>query len=603
MTDSLTIHLGRTWTDGLSQLHRLRTHEPLYHAVSYVDVTRGAHTLFRVQRPVRVVPLIFSWIDQLARASRQRGRSWTVGDGDDLFTLVVQQDTVELRDDSQHARVILAPLLEALSRVLHGIDRDIEHVATHDVLLPLHAQLQRAHAVLERLAQNNPPRRHRTLHVARSLQAPADREFTEEMQDATRAQEVLARPPDHRAAIRARMRHIRLLEYEHQHVLRVASSGVQDVFFTDDDVLVLCAQNGAQAADVVHGVLREIPIPPPSKAERRAVRQVSKTLLFEADGQVLTLHPDAEGWTQRVLHGARHTHRIKALVHTQNEALAYLQGTTVFDAPTGVPLLHEVSTLIGRKDQEDQVVGWYALDHTLKTVWWDGEGEAAPLCTFEGACVNMVAHRHGLVAHTLEDAGRTLRWIRPDGTLAWRRALPADVPEFRRGGLLDVHIDPNAPEILCIHVVAAYRWWAFCVHRRTQLATMVANHQESDAVRLLWTPYGLVCASGENLAVYPLYGRMPDPLWRDRVPKTLGVLAPVFPLSVHQDLIAHASDEVVIRRVHDGTVLSTYRNDWTAVFDLRFTAAFDLIVAAAEPGQRIDLYHAAPRHWLALVDR
>src|SRR5699024_1490668 len=143
-----------------SQLHRLRTHEPLYHAVSYVDVTRGAHTLFRVQRPVRVVPLIFSWIDQLARASRQRGRSWTVGDGDDLFTLVVQQDTVELRDDSQHARVILAPLLEALSRVLHGIDRDIEHVATHDVLLPLHAQLQRAHAVLERLAQNNPPRRH-----------------------------------------------------------------------------------------------------------------------------------------------------------------------------------------------------------------------------------------------------------------------------------------------------------------------------------------------------------------------------------------------------------------------------------------------------------
>lgn len=601
MTDSLTIHLGRMWADALSQLRHVRTHESLYHTVSYVDLTRGAHTLFRVERPVRVLPLIFSWIDQLARASRQHGRSWVVGDGDELFTLTVHQDTVELRDDSQHARVILTPLLVALSHVLHLIDRDMERIASQEALLPLYAQLQRAHAVLERLMQNNPPRRHRTLHVASTLQAPEDREFSHELQHLNPPHELLERAPDCNAEIRARMKHIQLLEYEHQHVLRVASSKVQDVFFTDDDLLVLCTEQGAHAADVRHGVVREIPIPPPSKAERRAVRQISKILLYEDENKVLALHISARKCVKHPLHGARHTHRIKALVHTRDEPLAYLQGTTVFDAPTGVPLLHEVSTLIGRKDQEGRVVGWYALDHTFKTIWWDGEGEAVPLCTFEGACINMVAHPHGLIAHVLEDTRRTLRWIRPDGSLAWRRELPVDVPEFRRGGVLEVSVDPNSPDILCIHAIAAYRWWAFCVHRRTQLATMVLHHQENDAVRLLWTPHGLVCASGENLAVYPLYGRMPEPLWRDRVPKTLGVLAPVFPICAHQDLIAHASDEVVVRRAQDGTVLSTYRNDWTAIFDLRLTEAFDLIIAAAEPGQRIDLYHATPRHWLALV--
>lgn len=598
MTDTLTIHLGRAWTDGLSHLKNLRTHDALYQSVAYVDVTRGAHTLFRIDRPARVLPLVFSWIDQLAHASQQPGRAWTVGDGDDLFVLVAHQETVELRDDSQHARMMLPALWEALARLLEHIERDIERVARHEVLLPLYQQMQRARAVLERLQAYNPPRKHRTLHVASPLQAPADRVFPEDVSES--AQALLPRPERRSARVRQQLQRVRLLEYEHQHILRLASDGIHDVFFTDDDALILCAANHAQAADVLHGVLQEVPIPPPSKAGRRAVRQLSQCLLYEDEGGVIALRRAQDAWVSSRLDGARYTHRIKAVVATEDEVLAYLQGTTVIDAPTGVPLLHEVSALIPRKDTHDRVVGWYALDHTLQTIWWDGEGEAAPFFTVQGTCVKLVAHRHGAIAHVVSATSRRLLWLRHDGSVGWSRSLPFEVSEFRRGGTLEVYVHPDRPNLLCVHVIAAYRWWAFAVHTQTQLATLVLRHQESDAVRLEWTPHALVCASGERLTVYPLFGRMPQPLWQDRVPKTLGILAPVFPLAVRGELLAHASDEVVVRRVHDGSVLCTYRNDWTAIFDLRFTPALDLIVAAAEPGQRIDLYHAQPVHWLAL---
>lgn len=598
LTSTLTIHLGRSWYDGLGDLKPLRTHEALYTSVAYIDVTRGVHTLFRMERPARVMPLVFSWIDQLARANHRTRRFYDVGDGGTLFSLRLDGETVELRDDSQQARVGRGALLDALTQLLTQLARDIEPLGRHEVLLPILEQMQRAHAVLDRLREGRTSRNHRSLHVASALDAPDDRSFEREMADETSTAD--ATLPTKRP-IRRRLHTIRLLKYRHAHVLRLASDGIHEVFFTPDDALVLCAPDHAQLADAQEGALLPVPIPPPSKAQRRAVRHVSESLIYEDKEGITALWPHEGAWVNARLQGARYTHRIKTLVRTTHEVLAYLQGTTVFDGPTGVPLLHEVSSLIARKDAQDRVVGWYALDHTLQTIWWDGGGEAAPFYTASGTCVKLVAHRYGAVAHVVNATSRRLLWLRFNGTVGWSRSLPSDVEEFRRGGTLEVFTHPDLPHLLCVHVVAAYRWWAFAVHTRTQLATLVLRNQESDAVRLVWTSHALVCASGENLRVYPLVGRLPKPLWQDRVPKTLGVLAPVFPLAVRGELLAHATDHVAVRRVHDGSVLTTYRSDWTAIFDLRFSDTLDVVVAAAEPGKRIDLYHAAPAHWIALV--
>lgn len=600
MADTLSIHLGRSWSDGLAHHRALRHHDPLYHVVAYVDVTRGTHLMFRLPRPVRVLALVFSWIDQFAHASKNVGRTRRVSDGDALFELSVHQDDVVLKDESQHARIPRLELNRALERLLYLIDRDLSRVARQDVLLPIQEQMQRAHAVLERLREERPPRKHRRLHTAQSLQAPKDRDIPTDLPIHDISPDLP--PPRTSPTLRRNIRNIQLLRYSHRHLLRIASDALQDVFFTADDHLILCAHDHVQRANITAGSLQDIPIPAPINAPNPSLRHLAQSVVYDGEEGVVVLHPHADGWTRSTLRGVRHTHRIKTLVTRPQEALAYLRGTTVIDAPTGVALLHHVAALTPRLDARGQTVGWYALDHTLRTVWWDGGGEVAPLYTFEGACVKMRAHPHGLIAHVVSEDARYLCWIRTDGSMAWRRELPADVPEFRRGGSLHVHIDPQRPQHLCIHVTAAYKWWAFGVHLRTQLTTLVLHHQESDAVRLYWAKDGVVCTSGEHLRVYPLTGRMPPPLWQDRVPKALGVLAPVFPLSIQGELLAHANEEAVVRRVRDGHVLATYQHDWTAIFDLRFTQSLDLIVAAAEPGRRIDLYHAEPTHWLALWD-
>lgn len=600
LADTLSIHLGRSWSDGLAQQRPVRSHEPLYHVVTYVDVTRGTQLLFRLARPVRVLPLVFSWIDQLARASQQVGRAREVGDGDALFDLTVHRDDVLLRDEGQYARMPRQELNRALERLLHLLERDMMRVARGDILLPIQEQIQRAHAVLERLREERPPRKHRRLHTASSLQAPQDRAILPDRPTQEFPRE--APPRKSAPALRKRLRSIQLLRYEHRHLLRIASEHLQDVFFSADDQLILCADDRVQRANITSGSLQDVPISAPSKAQNSGLRNLAQSILYDADDHVVVLHPLADAWSRSTLRGVRHSHQIKTLITRPQEALAYLRGTTVIDAPTGVALLHHVAALVPRQDHDQQVVGWYALDHTLRTVWWDGDGEVAPLYTFEGACVKISAHPHGLIAHIVTEARRYLCWIRTDGSLAWQRELPADVPEFRRGGSLRVHVDKDRPNHLCIQVVASYKWWAFCVHVRTQLTTFVQHHQESDAVRLYWTAQHLICTSGEHLRVYPLTGRMPPALWQDRVPKALGVLAPVFPLSVRGELLAHANEDVIVRRVQDGKLLATYRHDWTAIFDLRFTQSLDLIVAAAEPGRRIDLYHAEPTHWLGLLD-
>lgn len=596
--DELTIHVGRGWTDSLAQTGSNVSKEHLYQAVAYVDVARGAHVLFGVARPVRVLPFIFSWIDQLMRALQNVGDELVVGDGDDLLWLSVEESTVTLRDDSQHARIGRLVLLRALRQTLRTLSRDIRGLLRDQALKPIQEQLLRAKGLVDRSLQSKPPRSHRSLHTASSLQAPAEQDVethtpVHEQNDASLK--------DPRADIRARLRHIQYLELEHRHVLRLPSTDVREVFFDDDDALVLCATDAVQIADARSGHYRELRPLGLDEGDFRGVRHVDGCVLFDHNEQVSALLAAADWSTVSPLQGARYARQIRGVVATAQEVLAYVQGTTVYDAPSGVALLHEVSSLTPRHDADGAVVGWYALDHTRRTVWWDGGGQVAPFCTFEGACVQIVSCRHGIVAHTLGLQTRQLQWVQRDGRRAWERKLPFDVAEFRGGGTLHVHAPSDASDAFGVHMVAAFRWWAFRLHVRTRLATLVLRGEKTDAVRLHWANDGLVCASGERLSVFPLSGRTPPPLWEARVRKELGLLAPVFPLSVRGEFLAHASAEAVVRRVSDGEIIATYRNDWPTIFDCRFTQSMDLIVAAAVPGRRIDLYHAAPTRWLGLV--
>lgn len=596
--DELTIHVGRGWTDSLEQTESNVSHEDLYQVVAYVDVTRGANVLFRVARPVRVLPFVFSWIDQLIRGQKNVGQSLVVGDGDDLLWLAVEKNTVALRDDSQYARIGRHELLVALKHTLRTLSRDLRGLPAEDAVEPIQRQLLRARTLVDRSLRSKPPRLYRSLHTARSLQAPAEGEVQVD-EPAYKDTGTLVHDPQ--ASVRARLRHIQFLELEHQNLLRLSSTEVREVFFDSSGALVLCASDAVQIADARTGDYRELRPLGLLDGEIRGVRHVDGCVLFEHGGQVSALLEHAAWSTVFPLEGARYAHQIRDVVATPREVLAYVKGTTVYDAPSGVALLHEVSSLVPRHDAAGAVVGWYALDHTRRTVWWDGGGEVAPFCTFEGACVQIVSCRHGVVAHTVEADNRSLQWVQRDGRSAWVRKLPFDLAEFRGGGTLHVDASSASTSAFGIHVIASFRWWAFRVHVRTRLATLVARGEENDAVRLHWATDGLVCASGERLCVFPLSGREPAPIWEALIRKELGLLAPVFPLSVRGEFLAHASAEAVVRRVKDGEIITTYRNDWPTVFDCRFTQSMDLIVAAAVPGRRIDLYHAAPTRWLGLV--
>lgn len=596
--DELTIHVGRGWTDSLAQRQRPVSPEDLYEAVAYVDVAQGAQVVFGVARPVRVLPFIFSWIDQLMRAFKNAGQEMVVGDGADLLWLSVEQRVVTLRDESQHAQMGHHVLLRSLRRTLEALARDLREQVRDGALDPVQEQLRRAKMLIDRSLQSKPPKRHRALHTARALQVPPEQDVA---LDATSVEAQPPSPKDPHAHVRRRLRHIQFLELEHKHLMHLPSKDIREVFFDADDALVLCGSNAVYIADARTGHYRALRPQGVSEDALRGVRHVDGCVLFEHGDEVRALLPD-QGWsTVCPLQGAKYARQVRGVVATTHEVLAYVQGTTVYDAPSGVPLLHEVSSLVPRHDEAGQVVGWYALDHTRRTVWWDGGGEVAPFCTFEGACVQIVSCRHGIVAHTLSSNTRHLHWVQRGGQMAWTRALPFDVAEFRGGGTLHVDASADSPDAFGIHMVAAFRWWAFRVHVRTRLATLVLRGEEADAVRLHWARDGLVCASGERLCVYPLAGRAPEPLWEARVRKELGLLAPVFPLSVRGEFLVHVSAEAVVRRVTDGDVVTTYRNDWPTIFDCRFTPSMDLIVAAAVPGQRIDLYHAAPTRWLGLV--
>lgn len=601
------IHVGRGWTETLAHAYASSSRgldlRLLYTATAYVDVAFGTDVVFRLPRVVRVLPFIFSLIDQLAQACAAPAQRWPVNDGAEVLVLAIDATDVLLETEAQRERFPLTAVVAGLRAVVYELYQDIQELPAGEALLPVASQLALADTMLGRMDAPGPYRRGRrrkALHVSRPLDLfdvqnqpsppqPARVETLETLLE--HAEPELPHGPV--------LRNLQFLELEHSFEVSFASDRARDVFFGTERDLLLLFPGKALLADCVSGLYCEIQLD--AACARQTPRRFDDCVVFPTAAGARALHASGRWTTASPVVGANDLEEILGLVATRKEVLAYLRGMTVYDAPTGVALLHDISSLVPRWNAAGEVVGWYAVDTAKRGVWWDGDGDVALFFESEETVVNVAPTRHGAVVLFQCSRLPLLRWLTPDGAVAWERSFESRGGEGYSHYKLQVWRSDEDPSFLSFAVVAGHIWWAFRIHTRTRLATLVLHHREVAPVRLEWADEALVVATGDRLRAYPLEGRAPDALWEERVPNELGLLAPVFPIHVQGDLLAYATGVAVVRRLRTGEKLAEYRGNWTAVFDLRLDSDLGVVVVGALPGHLIELYRADAAFWLGVV--
>lgn len=607
--------MGRGWSDTLDAWaapHAPRLSPDDAYAVSaFVDLIDADGHSIALPRVVRVVPFALAFVDQLIRAGDDPSRSFRVDDGAELFRIQRRGDRVSILGEFPERQVPVDALRRALRALLSELQADLQELHTGGTLLPVIRNLALGEALLSRdaAAPKSKSGRRRRLYQSPPLDlhdapravagsAPTHVETVESLlRRASEAPSSADNPADTRAA--PPLAQLHFLSLQHAFDIEILSTHASDVFFGPSRDLLLLFPEKIVVVDTqegAHWALR-LDIQP----EHGAPKRLGGAVIVPAVDGLYALLPD-QRWTTLVkLEGAYHPEDVVALVASPVEALAYLRGHTVYDAPTGAATLHELSQLYPRHNAAGEVVGWYALDRERTTIWWDGEGTPSVFHESDAPIVTAASTRHGLLTLSQGDKLPVIRWLTQDAALAWERSFETRGEGFTkfRFRTWPAHDDDR----LCFALVAGHMWWAFGVHTRTRLATLVLHHREQAAVRVEWGEGAIVVASGERLRAYPVEGRMPEPLWEEKVPNELGLLAPVFPVHLRGELLVHATNTAVVRRLYSGEAIAEYRGAWTAVFDVRLDDGLGVSVIGAVPGSVIEIFRAEAAHWLGLVRR
>lgn len=605
------IHVGRGWADTLGAWDEQRalrlTPGDAYAVSAFVDLVGAEGQTLALPRVVRVVPFALAFVDQLVRAGDDPTRSFSVDDGAELFRIQRRAEVVTLHGEFPERQVPLDALRHALSALLCELQADLQELHTGGSLLPVIRHLALGDALLTRdaTAPRATTRRRRRLYQSPSLDlrdaprsvasiTPTRVETVESLlrrapEASTPAAATPAPPPIAHLHFLSPLQHVRDVDF--------ISTHASDVFLGNTHDLLLLFPEKIVVADTRLGTHWELSLDITS--EHGAPKRLDDAVIVPAVDALYALLP-GDRWTTLVkLEGAYHSDDVASLVASPVEALAYLRRHTVYDAPTGAAVLHEVSRLFPRRDAAGQVVGWYALDRERETLWWDGEGTPRVFHRSDARIITAASTRHGLLTLSHGDKLPVIRWLTHDAEVAWERPFETRGEGYTKLRFLTWPAQDDGR--LCFALVAGHVWWAFGVHTRTRLATLVLHHREQAAVRVEWGEGALVVASGERLRAYPVEGRMPEPLWEEVIPNELGLLAPVFPVHIQGELLVHATSAAVVRRLRTGEVLAEYRGAWTAVFDVRLDRQFGVSVIGAVPGSVIEIFRAEATHWLGLV--
>lgn len=600
--------MGRDWQDALENYfvdgRSTQLLAPLYEAVAYVDFMHRGRVVFRLRRMVRVIPFVLSFVDQFARALEAPRTTWPVSDGAVLFSILVDNDMAGLRKETEIIEIPVIHIRNALRVVLRDLRQDIQGLPAHDGMAPLVKQLELADALLLRSMATHAQRpvfRRRHLHSPPDLDvsfetpvfdgaAPTRRE---------RVETVLADAGGEEIAPVVSVRQLQFLELKHTYEQHYPSTSARDVFFVNDTEVALVFDDRVQVIDAFSG--RFYLVETGGEQTQGRPRRLNGVILLPHTDAVYAMHGEPVGNEMSVLQGVRDPAEVEALVGSVNEVLAYLRDETIYDAPTGAALLTEVSQIFPRCDPHANVVGWYALDRQRQSIWWDGEGEPQRFYTGTESIVSLASTRHGLLLLSQSAKRPVIRWLRSEGDIGWERSFEPRGGEGYSSYKFQVWPALDTPDTLTFALISGAIWWAFQVHTRTRLVNFVLQHRETAAVRLDRGENVLVVASGDRLRIYPLAGRMPLPLWEERLPNELGLLAPVFPMHVQGDLLAHATGIAVVRDLETGQALAEYRGMWTAIFSLRVDREFGVTIIGANPGEAIEVYRADAVHWLGVL--
>lgn len=394
------------------------------------------------------------------------------------------------------------------------------------------------------------------------------------------------------------VRQLQFLTLAHQRISHVQVDAAHHAFFDRQERLILVEMHGFSVVDATTGTKH---MTRQDASSPHAAQRVGDTIVMTRNQRVVAFHEHDNWRTWSVLAGAETPTRVQNIVASRDRALVYLQHHTVVDAVSGTPILSNIQDIYPRYNDQGNVVGWYALDRSGVSIWSDHQGHPAPFIACDTRPLAVHSTPYGLVLCEARGTQTRLRWIQSNGRVAWVRTLSGIAPHVQRKIVMELHHTPSQTAYMGMTVRVHHTWWAFRLHTRTLLPTLVLHHQESLASRIVWAEDGLVVASGERLRVFPLEGRRPEALWEMAVPSRLGCLTPVFPMCVRDGVVAYCTDIVRVCRVRDGHMLSDYQSNWTSVFDIRMTPNYGVTVAAVIPGKSIDLHHGRPQYWLGLV--
>ena len=602
------LHVGRGWADALADIAAYPVYEvdleQLYAATAHVDIMLHQQRALSLPRVVRVLPFLLSFIDQLARAFDTPGTRASISDGGTVLDLQYEHHEVVLATEDRDLTVALPMVVAGLRRAVHELNEEIQELPSGAAQGVLARQLSLADSLLIRMDAPGAYRRRRhrrPLHHTRTIDRNDDlqaRSFTEPSR-IERISSLLDEPCEAERMLLPKIEKLRFLHLEHSFEAIFDSVGAQDIVFAGEQGLALLFRDRLVFVSCVSGLHYEVRLDDAYADE--SPRRLGSCIVVPSPKGLHALHLQGPWEVHSSIVGVRQVDELDGLVASEREALAYLRGFTVYDAPSGAALLHDVSELIPRLNAHHEVVGWYAIDRASQAIWWDGDGEVACLHTSVEPIVAAVGTGHGLVALVQGKRSPRLRWIMSTDEVGWQRDFETRGTEGYGHYRLQVWPEEDEANRLMFAVISGPIWWAFRVHTVTRLATLVLHHREAATVRLEVAAGVLVVASGARLRVYPCEGRAPEPLWEEDVPVELGLLAPVFPMHVRGDLIAYATSHAVVRNVRSGELLATYSGSWSAVFDLRLDEQLGLSVIGAVPGHHIELFRAEASHWLGVV--